>query len=88
MRRTSGACQDRPAVVVPVDYQVCVSQEANYERDKQGRYRRRILDEKPACGFRLIAKCMKETPYLPEYFQRAGEYEGEGIRSKEGWWGR
>lgn len=68
VRRPTCACQYRPSVVMPVDDEVRVSQEANYESDEQSRYGGRILHEKPARRIRSIAECMEETPYLPEDF--------------------
>lgn len=34
---TSRSCQDRPSIVMPVDYQVCVAEEADYKSDEESR---------------------------------------------------
>jgi hypothetical protein len=62
---TSYACKNRPAVVVPVDYKVRISEKADYYCDEERGYRGGILDEEPSRGLRAVAECVKETPDLP-----------------------
>jgi hypothetical protein len=61
----SYACKNRPAVVVPVNYKVRISEKADYDCDEERRYRRRILDEEPSRWLRAVAECIEETPNLP-----------------------
>jgi hypothetical protein len=62
---TSYTCKNRPAVVVPVDYKVRISEKAGYDCDEERGYRGRILDEEPSRWLRAVAECVEETPNLP-----------------------
>lgn len=85
MVRSSCACKNRPTVVMPVDYKMCISGETNYGCDEKGRYRGRILYKQPARGLRAVAQGVEETPHLPEDFEGPCEDEGEGFRAEEEW---
>lgn len=45
---SSCSSQNRPAVVMPVDDEVGIAEEADHDGDEEGGYRRRVLDKKPS----------------------------------------
>lgn len=88
MIRSSGTSQYCPAVVMPIDYQVRISEETYYDCDEKGGYRGRILYEKPSRRLYAVAEGLEETPNLPKDFEGSCEDKGEGFRAEDGWWGR
>jgi hypothetical protein len=65
MRRAACARQDGPAIIVPVDYEVGVAQEADDKGDGECWDGRRVLDKKPSGGLGFVTKYVEECPDLP-----------------------
>lgn len=49
MSRTFGARKDCPTIIVPIDYKMCISKEADHECDEESGDRRWVLDS-VSCG--------------------------------------
>lgn len=65
MRRAACARQDGPAIVVPIDYEMGIAEEANDEGDGECRDGWRVLDKKPSGRLSFVTKYVEECPDLP-----------------------
>lgn len=60
-----GAGEDSPAIIVPVDYEMGVTQDGNEKSDGKSWDGRGILDQEPPCRRRLITQDSNQCPNLP-----------------------
>ena len=78
----SRSCKNRPAVVVPVNDQMGIAEEADYDGDKKCGYRRGVLNEEPSRWFGSVTEDIEQAEDLPQHFQWSSKNEWERARSK------
>jgi hypothetical protein len=82
------ASEDRPAVVVPINYEVGVSKKTYDHGNEECWYGGRVLYKQPPCWLTAIPEHDEEAPYLPEDFEWCREDEGNMFEGENpGWWG-
>lgn len=86
MRYAAGACENRPAVVVPIDHEARVAQGAGQGGDGQRGDGGRVLHEKPSGRRSAVRQDPEHAGDLPDHFEGPGDEEGHGFeRSGRSW---